>query len=307
LGFLFGIFYAEYKEDVKHGRESKTRSFFDAMKSTKAFYIASFALGAVIVFVIVFVVYFSYHHPWTLAAKVAYNMISRKGYVIGFFMMCLPIMQGNLLSIGGWLGSDFFLPLSKVSFAAYIIHQFVIRYVYYNFRHAVYFDMSLLIFYATSFIVVVYLLSFLVTALFEAPFMHLRLLLEGNKKPRKPKDENLNVVVPGTRVLSQDSSDCVVIADGCLVSLLGVENLIIAKNSKNILLMISVSFFLLIPLIIRQKKEPHFGHHLSGLLLKCSLILRIAFMSTLLLLVLASEQQYLVFLSRMMSGKTLLN
>ena len=117
-------------------------------------------------------------------------MISRKGFVVGFFLTCLPIMQGNLQSLGAWLGSDFFLPLSKVSFAVYIIHPFIIRYVYYNFRHAVYFEMSMLIFYATSFIVVVYLLSILVTAIFEAPFMHLRLLLEGGKRqPRKGKDD----------------------------------------------------------------------------------------------------------------------
>ena len=129
----------------------------------------------------VFVVYFSYETEWTLIGKVVYNVLSRKGFIIGFFMTCLPIMQGNLQTLGGWMGSDFFQPLSKVSFALYVIHPFVIRYIYYNFRHAIYFEMSFLFLYASSFIFVTYILSFFVTAIFETPFMHLRKLLDNRQ------------------------------------------------------------------------------------------------------------------------------
>jgi len=186
LGYLLGIFYAEYKEDEKHSRDTRTRRFFTTLKNTKVIYVASYVTGILIMFSVVYVVYFSYHYEWSLTVKVIYNMISRKGFVIGFFMTCLPIMQGNMQSLGSWLGADFFLPLSKVSFAVYVIHPFIIRYVYYNFRHGVYFEMSMLIFYATSFIVVVYILSIFVTAIFEAPFMHLRILLE--RKPQGRPD-----------------------------------------------------------------------------------------------------------------------
>jgi peptidoglycan/LPS O-acetylase OafA/YrhL len=191
MGFFFGIFYAEYKEDEKHGRESTNRKFFQTMKSNKILYIGSYILGLLIMATIVFAVYFSYKTEWTLLGKVFYNVLSRKGFVLGFFLVCLPIMQGNLQALGGWLGSDFFVPLSKVSFAVYVIHPFIIRYLYYNFRHAVYFEMSMLILYATSFIVVVYILSIFVTAIFETPFMHLRLLLL-EKRSVKNKNNTSN-------------------------------------------------------------------------------------------------------------------
>jgi hypothetical protein len=177
IGFLLGIFYAEYKEDEKNGRESTNRNFFTALKTKKLFYISSYIFGIFLMALFVFVVYFSYHHTWQVWHKVLYNVLSRKGFVVGFFMTILPIMQGNLQRMGAWLGSDFFVPLSKVSFAVYVIHPFIIRYIYFNFRHAVYFEMSMLLLYASSFIVVVYVLSIFVTAIFEAPFMHLRLLL----------------------------------------------------------------------------------------------------------------------------------
>ena len=186
IGYLFGIFYAEYKEDKKHSRESTNRKFFETMKKSKLLYISSYIIGLLIMATIVFSVYDSYEREWNIVEKISYNVLSRKGFVIGFFMVCLPIMQGNLQSLGGWLASDFFVPLSKVSFAVYVIHSFVIRYIYYNFRHAVYFEISMLFLYATSFIVVVYFLSFFVTAIFEAPFMHLRSLLI-EKKIKKIK------------------------------------------------------------------------------------------------------------------------
>jgi peptidoglycan/LPS O-acetylase OafA/YrhL len=181
IGYLFGIFYAEYKEDEKHGRDSTNRKFFDTMKKSKFLYITSYIIGLLTMATIVFSVYFSYERDWSLAEKIIYNVLSRKGFVVGFFLVCLPIMQGNLQSLGGWLASDFFVPLSKISFAVYVIHSFVIRYIYYNFRHAIYFEISMLFLYATSFIIVVYFLSLFVTAIFEAPFMHLRSLLIENK------------------------------------------------------------------------------------------------------------------------------
>jgi len=183
IGYLLGIFYAEYKDAEKKNEDTKTRRFFNSLKNVKLYYILSFILGWLIMLTIVFVVYFSYHSEWSLTGKVIYNVLSRKGFTIGFFMACLPIMMGNLQSLGGWLGHDFFLPLSKVSFAVYIIHPFIIRYIYYNYRNSIYFEMTFLLVMATSFIVVVFILSFFVCAIFEVPFMHLRLLLD--KRPAK--------------------------------------------------------------------------------------------------------------------------
>jgi len=184
IGYLLGIFYAEYKEDEKKNEESKTRTFFTQLKNVKLFYILCFLIGWAIMLFFVFIVYWSYHSEWSLFGKVTYNVLSRKFFTVGFLMACLPIMQGNLQFLGGWLGNDFFLPLSKVSFAVYVIHPFAIRFVYYNYRHSVYFEMSMLIVMAASFIVVVYILSFFVTAIFEVPFMHLRLLID-KRPPRR--------------------------------------------------------------------------------------------------------------------------
>jgi len=50
-----------------------------------------------------------------------------------------------------------------------------------------------------------------------------------------PKDHNHNVV-RGTVVINQDSSNNIVVCEGCVVSLLGVENLIVIKNGNNILI-----------------------------------------------------------------------
>jgi len=51
-----------------------------------------------------------------------------------------------------------------------------------------------------------------------------------------PADSNENVIRNTLAVLSHESNGNIVIAGDCVVSLLGVENLIVVKNDQNILI-----------------------------------------------------------------------
>ena len=129
-----------------------------------------------------FCTYWSYDTEWPFWLRFSYNLLSKKFYIIGLFMFCFPLMQGNLYIFGGWLGSSIFLPLSKLSFSVYIIHPLLIKYVIFNIRYPIFFNGTYLIIIGLSFAVSSYILAILICTLFEMPFQNIRDLFK--KKAR---------------------------------------------------------------------------------------------------------------------------
>jgi len=151
-----------------------------------------YSVGLIIMSIITFATYWSYEKDWGPVANYFYNFLSRKFYVIGLFMFCLPLMFGNLYYLGGWLGANFFLPLAKLSFSTYIIHPIFIKHVFFNFRSAYYFTQFNFFLWGSAFVVVSYVSSILVATLFEMPFQNIRALLQSKyKKKLPPKGEPL--------------------------------------------------------------------------------------------------------------------
>jgi len=158
--------------------------------------------GLTIMAVITFSTYWSYEHPWSFGFRWFYHFFSKKVYIVGLFMFSFPLMLGNLYIFGGWLASDFFLPLAKLSFSVYIIHPFLIKYVIFNVRYGIYFNGFSLILQGTAFVVASYTCAIVACTLFEMPFQNVRdifkskiksKMAEMGKKKEKSDSEAINV------------------------------------------------------------------------------------------------------------------
>jgi len=182
IGVIFGIWFAKYKRDVKGNITSKTRNFFELIKDSKWLSFILWASGLFLMLGITFSTYWSYDTPWPRAVNFLYNFLSRRLYVIGLFMFCFPLMQGNLYILGGWFGHDIFLPLAKLSFSVYIVHPLLVRYVIFNVRQPIFFNGYYINTLGVGLVVASYLVAILACTLFEMPFQNVRNIFKAKGK-----------------------------------------------------------------------------------------------------------------------------
>jgi peptidoglycan/LPS O-acetylase OafA/YrhL len=182
IGLWLGIIYSQYKRELSHNQYSKIRLFFESIKDSTIISLIFYSLGLLIMMSLTFCTYWSYDTNWPFWLRITYHILSKKFYIIGLFMLSFPLMLGNLYIMGGWLGSQIFLPFAKLSFSVYIIHPLLIKFVIFNIRTALYFNGFYIILTGLSFALASYCLSILICALFEMPFQNIRDLFK--KKAR---------------------------------------------------------------------------------------------------------------------------
>ncbi|KAK3241267.1 hypothetical protein CYMTET_48950 [Cymbomonas tetramitiformis] len=134
-----------------------------------------FAIG--IMAVQVYILYNSYHHPWTRAAKAAYNSLTRLGFTVGLAVMVYLCVtnQGGLVQT--FLSSDVLYPLATLTYCAYLVHPMIMRVVYFS-RTQLFYHTD--IEYASTycgFLLAAYATATVVHLLVEVPFANLEGLL----------------------------------------------------------------------------------------------------------------------------------
>lgn len=182
IGLLLGIAYANYKAAVKENKDTKIRRFMTLLKNNKFIAFIIWFIGLFLMLTCLFITYFSFNPDyWGDVSNLLYNLLSRRAFVIGLFMFFTPLMLGHFYSLGGFFGSDFFLPLSKLTFSVYLIHPWLIRFIVYNYSFAFFFDGFTLVLSGFSYIFVAYLFALLITTLFELPFANIRELFKNSR------------------------------------------------------------------------------------------------------------------------------
>jgi len=131
---------------------------------------------------ITFITYWSYETPWPKMVVFLYNFLDRKIYILGLFLFCFPLMLGNLYIFGGWLNSNIFLPLSKLSFSVYIIHPMLVKFVIFNVRAPIFFNGMYVFVLGFGLIVGSYVCAIFACLIFEMPFQNVRAIFK--KKAR---------------------------------------------------------------------------------------------------------------------------
>lgn len=117
-----------------------------------------------------------------IAVAALYGAGSRTLWAVGLSWIVLACLTGHggfVNSILSWKG---FVPFSRLTYSAYIIHP-VIMAIFYGSRESVFdYSPSLLTYFALGNIVVTYSLSFVMSLLFESPLIGIERVLFFRKK-----------------------------------------------------------------------------------------------------------------------------
>ena len=90
-----------------------------------------FFVGAAITFFMVFVQYDEYKNGfWPLGAVIVWNMFSRAIFTLGLIFVLMPTFTLRLYGVYTLLGSNFWQPLARLSYSAYLVHLLVLFWYY---------------------------------------------------------------------------------------------------------------------------------------------------------------------------------
>lgn len=192
IGFLFGMFYANYLSDIKENKYDDLRSFFDEIKMNKLLSIFLFTVGISVMLFLIVVTSWSYSpDSWYSTTRFFYNFLAKKFFVLGAFVACLPLMLGNLYALGGWFSLYIFNLLYKVRLSAIVISGLVIRYYLLSIRENYFYNAIFNNAIGVSFIYISYVLSIFVTIIFLTPFLQLEELLDSKFNTNKKNKMHL--------------------------------------------------------------------------------------------------------------------
>lgn len=113
---------------------------------------------------------------WSQGGHSTYLAFGKVGFVLGYFLLTLPLLFGKRNMIRGILGSRFWVPLSRVSFCIYLVHQFMIERSLFNQRNLRYFDNQLAFYSAISDTIFSLLMGAAFCVLVELPITNLEKL-----------------------------------------------------------------------------------------------------------------------------------
>jgi peptidoglycan/LPS O-acetylase OafA/YrhL len=116
-----------------------------------------------------------------------YMTLSRPLFTFAFSLYLFPILLGNWKFMRAILGHDFFTPLARISFGAYLIHPTFMTFEAFNRPRAIWSNINLNILTFFGWTVVSFLTSFLFTIVIETPCANLEktFLMGGTGKGKK--------------------------------------------------------------------------------------------------------------------------
>jgi hypothetical protein len=174
FGFIMGMAFSIYKKRLEKNKTSKLELWLDNIKDSTLLSLAYYLVGIVLMFFFTIITYWSYDNSWETAFSLINNILFRKFITIGFFLLSIPLLLGNLYNFGGWLGAKVFTYLSKLSFSAFLISPLVIRFAVLNMKIGIVLQ-SLYIFVLTvSITVISFTISIVLSMLVEMPFNRMR-------------------------------------------------------------------------------------------------------------------------------------
>lgn len=201
IGFYFGINYSEYKNKIAAHAKNKTQSFqqkfsshvntieeerienynfnfiqkiFFTLRQAKSFSIMTFISSLLLMFLIIFVVYFSYDKEVPFYISFSYNFFSRKLFSLAFIMFCFSLLNGHMKKITNMMSNKIFNLPSKLSFAIYLCHPCVIKFSYYSTKSSFYLDFYFIFLFGIGFCVISTIYAFFLYLFFESPFLNFK-------------------------------------------------------------------------------------------------------------------------------------
>lgn len=132
----------------------------------------SIACWALVASLLLSPLYASYHATFTNYSAALYNSLSRTSWSVGLAVMIYLSVSSSGV-IGKFLSWSFFVPLSRLTYAAYLIHPILINLYYRSLQRGIMFSHFEMFVYFSGAIVWVYLVSILLFLFIECPLVRL--------------------------------------------------------------------------------------------------------------------------------------
>ncbi|XP_074654644.1 nose resistant to fluoxetine protein 6-like isoform X2 [Tubulanus polymorphus] len=145
-------------------------------------------------------IYYSYNgYPLSQVASSTYQALFRASWAVGLgwvIFACLTGYGGIVNSILSWKA---LIPLSRLTYCAYLVHPVIMFVVYLSLRRPVYADNLFVIYYFLGHVVMSYMVALVASLAFESPMIGLEKLLL-----RKPQQQQQQVQQSATMNKSHD-------------------------------------------------------------------------------------------------------
>ncbi|KAF8795657.1 Nose resistant to fluoxetine protein 6 like protein [Argiope bruennichi] len=140
------------------------------------------ALGwALAAFCSLSVVFGLYHVEMSRTTSLFYNALCRSSFTIGLAWVIFVCETGHGGFITKFLSWKLFIPLSRLTYCAYLVHPILIHAYYQAYPTALYFTELLMVTNFMGFLIMSYGIAFLFSLTFESPLMNLEKLIVKRK------------------------------------------------------------------------------------------------------------------------------
>lgn len=167
----------------------------DRVFHSQNFRIVLYVFGTIFSLGMVLILYPINTHPeyFSELVDVLFLTLSRGQFALGITMILLPCLMGRCWLLRKFLSFDFWIPLARLTFGAYLLHPIFISFDALNTVRGEFVNTNYGITKYLCWLIVSFLVSLLCTLLVETPFMILEktFIMDGKKKSKKPKKEEV--------------------------------------------------------------------------------------------------------------------
>lgn len=195
IGILLGFFIYSFRNDAHE--DSIVKRFCDAVKHSALWRHVCYWGGVVIMAALIISFYDINKNPddYGKIFNAFYMTLSRPLFVFGMVMSIFPVLLGRGKVLRDILGHDWFTPLARISFGAYLVHPTYMVFESFNRPRATWASMSNNFTMFFAWLVISFLTSFLFTILVETPCANLEktFLMGGGGKGKKKAKKFMKV------------------------------------------------------------------------------------------------------------------
>jgi len=200
IGIILAYIYLEGKEETTpETAKDLAQRLKNAMKSYKIRYMVYF-LALWLILLPIFLPYDANHHPntWPRGWNALYYGFSRGIFALGLSLLVYPVLLGYGRLLYAFLAAKVFIPLARLTFAAYLVHPMIIQMYYYGSKQGIYVDSWRMFFTYAGILLIAFLMAFLLSISLESPILGIeKEFIFKKKKPRveteKKTEENANI------------------------------------------------------------------------------------------------------------------
>jgi hypothetical protein len=182
LGILLSIFYFEYSQSVSNkelGKKKASRFLKFIGKNKKRSMISQLVGGTICIFV-VFIRFTSIglnldrkdvdKGTWFPVFNATYTAFAPYFFIFGMVLAFIPIFVGKLSIVRDIFASQFFRPLARISYSAFLFAGVVLFFIFFTHDQSIFYDHKNMIFVYFSLVFFTYVLSILIALFLEYPF-----------------------------------------------------------------------------------------------------------------------------------------